>query len=76
MTIEFFKNRRGTWYFRLKAANGEIVANSEGYKNRADMMKTIGIIKHEAAFAPIVEAPQTKVKVKDKVLTGDSSLGN
>jgi hypothetical protein len=26
------------WYFHLKAANGEIIAASEGYNNRTDVV--------------------------------------
>ena len=29
--FEIFKGKNGAYYFRLKAANGEIIATSEGY---------------------------------------------
>ena len=31
---EVFRGRRGQWYFHLKAANGKIVCQSEGYNTR------------------------------------------
>lgn len=43
------------WYFRAKGANHEIVCASEGYKSERAARKTIGLIKREAANAPIVD---------------------
>ena len=38
MHIEVFRDRRGHWRWRLRAANGRIIAvPGEGYVNRADM---------------------------------------
>lgn len=33
-SVEVFKDSKGQWRFRLKAANGEIIAQSEGYTRR------------------------------------------
>lgn len=41
------------WYWHLKARNGEIVAQSEAYRNRADALKTIELIRTKAADAAI-----------------------
>ena len=43
MTVEIFGRRglRGRrWYFRIKAKNGEAIAQSEAYQNRADCVAT------------------------------------
>jgi uncharacterized protein YegP (UPF0339 family) len=33
--FEIFKDARGEYRFHLTAANGEIIASSEGYKSKA-----------------------------------------
>ena len=43
LVIEIFSRRtlRGKrWYFRIKATNGEIIAQSEGYHNKVDAIST------------------------------------
>lgn len=40
MNVEVFKGKNGEWYFRVKAANGEPIAHSEGYKNLRDAIDT------------------------------------
>jgi uncharacterized protein YegP (UPF0339 family) len=37
--VEIFEDGAGEWRWRLKAANGEITAQSEGYTNKADAMR-------------------------------------
>lgn len=39
--IEEFKGRDGQWYFHVRAANGRIVAQSEGYRTKAGMRRGI-----------------------------------
>jgi uncharacterized protein YegP (UPF0339 family) len=36
-----FPGKDGLWYFNLKAANGEIVSQSEGYATREGAVKGI-----------------------------------
>ena len=43
------------WYFNMQAANGEKVAQSEGYTSRQSALNTINLIRREAANAPINE---------------------
>lgn len=52
MKFHLFTNG-GLWYFNLKAANGEIVAQSEGVKNKQDALSTIDSIMLGAAVAEI-----------------------
>jgi uncharacterized protein YegP (UPF0339 family) len=48
-SIELFEGNDGAWFWRAKAANGEIVAQSEGYYSKSDA-------KHAAnATFPAVE---------------------
>lgn len=59
MKIELF-SRRGLkgrrWYFRVRATNGEPIAQSEGYHNRADAMSTIRLLRGGLAKAEVVDA--------------------
>lgn len=34
--IEIFKDKAKEWRFRVKGTNGEIIAQSEGYKRKVD----------------------------------------
>jgi len=38
--VELFRGQDRLWYFRRVAANNEVVADSEGYQNRADAVAT------------------------------------
>lgn len=42
-------------YFRIKARNGKIIAQSEGYANRADCLQTVHLIQAGARSATIVD---------------------
>lgn len=49
--IEIYEARRGLsrrkqWRWRIRAANGRIVANGgEGYNNRADLVRALEIVR-------------------------------
>lgn len=51
---EFFKGNRGKWYFHLKAANGKILCQSEGYSTKKGCLKGIAAIK-KCVNGPIIE---------------------
>jgi hypothetical protein len=55
MKWEVYKDKAGEYRWRLVAANGEIVAASEGYKNKKDAIETINIIKEFARKADVEE---------------------
>lgn len=40
MRVVLFRDRKNLWRFRLVAANGETVAQSESYVNKADAIET------------------------------------
>ncbi|MDT2006542.1 YegP family protein (plasmid) [Rhodococcus opacus] len=50
--FELFKDAGGKFRFHLKAANGEIIAASQGYTSKAAAQNGIASIKDNAASAP------------------------
>jgi uncharacterized protein YegP (UPF0339 family) len=57
MKIEIFARRAllggKQWYFRVKARNGETIAQSEGYRNRADCRQTAQLLREKLGTATI-----------------------
>lgn len=53
--FEVWVDKAGEYRFNLKAANGEIIATSEGYKSRDSCMNGIQSVKKNAPKAKIVE---------------------
>lgn len=53
--FEVYKDAKGEYRFRLKAANGEIIASGEGYKTKAACLNGIESVKKNAPAAEIVE---------------------
>ena len=45
MKYEYWKATSGLWYWRLKGANGEKIAQGEGYLRKADCMHVIKLVK-------------------------------
>ena len=43
--FEVYKDKKGETRFRYRAANGEVMFSSEGYKAKASAMKAIESIK-------------------------------
>lgn len=55
MKFEYFKDTRGEWRWRFKAANGEIVAvSSEGYTRKESCLHSIDLMK-QCGDAPVYE---------------------
>jgi len=52
--FEIYKDKKSEYRFRLKAGNGEIIADSEGYKTRQGCMKGIISVQKNAAKAKII----------------------
>ncbi len=52
--VEVFRSKDGQYCFHVKAGNGEIVASSEGYRNRADCVDAAGLV---ADGRPVVVLP-------------------
>jgi uncharacterized protein len=54
--FELYKDKKGEYRWRLKASNGQIIADSgEGYKNKDDCKDGLESVKHNAPTAQIVE---------------------
>ena len=58
--FEWYKDKAGKYRFRLKAANGEIIAVSESYSSKEACASGIESVKKNAAMAKIVEAKEKK----------------
>ena len=55
MRFELYRDAKGEWRWRLRARNGEIVAESgEGYVRREDCEHGIGLVR-QSAEASIVD---------------------
>ena len=52
--FEVYADKRGEFRFRLKAANGQIIATGEGYKAKASCLNGIASIVKNAPDAAIV----------------------
>ncbi len=53
--FELYQDKGGQFRFRLKAANGETIASSQGYASKASAKNGIESVKTNAADATIVE---------------------
>lgn len=53
--FEIYQSSNGEYRFRLKAANGEIIASSEGYSSKASAKNGIESVKTNAATAEVVD---------------------
>jgi len=56
--FEWYKDKAGKFRFRLKAANGEVIATSEAYETKQACTGGIESVKKNASLAKIVEAKQ------------------
>jgi uncharacterized protein YegP (UPF0339 family) len=53
--FEWYKDKKGKFRFRLKAANGEIIATSEAYSSKDGCASGIESVKKSAPIAKVVE---------------------
>ena len=58
--FEVYTDKSGETRFHLRARNGQIVAVSQAYKEKASAVKGIESIKKNAPDAPVVEAEPEK----------------
>ena len=49
--------RRQRWRWRIVATNGQVLAHSEAYSNRADAVAAIEIVRDNAYAAPTRSTP-------------------
>ncbi len=57
--FELFEDKAGKFRFHLKAANGEIVLESQGYKSKESAKNGISSIKTNAPDAETVDLSAT-----------------
>lgn len=55
MQFEIEKSGNSQYYVRLVASNGQILANTEQYTQKASALNAIRVIKEGAAGAPTVD---------------------
>jgi uncharacterized protein YegP (UPF0339 family) len=53
--FEMSKDKAGKYRFHLKAANGEIIAASQGYETKASAEKGIQAVEKAAADAEVID---------------------
>ena len=56
MQFELYKSKN-QWYWRLRAANGEIIAQGEGYNNKSDAQHVVGLVMDTNRQTPFYEVP-------------------
>jgi hypothetical protein len=56
--FEWYVDKAGKYRFRLKAANGEMIAVSEGYASKQSCVEGIESVRKNAPIAKIVEAKE------------------
>ncbi len=53
--FEIYKDKKGEFRFRLIAANGQIIATSQGYKTKKSCLNGIESVKKNAPNTEVVE---------------------
>jgi hypothetical protein len=56
--FEWYVDKAGKYRFKLKAANGEIIAVSEAYSSKESCVNGIESVKKNAPKAKVVEAKE------------------
>lgn len=52
--FEVYKDTKGDFRWRMKAGNGEVIADSnEGYKSKESCMHGVELVKRDASDAPV-----------------------
>lgn len=57
MKYEYWKSQNGNWYWHLKAANGEKIAQGEGYTSKAGVLHAIALVKGSSNAAEVNLTP-------------------
>lgn len=55
MRFELYRDGQGFWRWRLRAANGQIIASGEGYHNRSDAIHAVTLIMDTNRQTPFTE---------------------
>ena len=60
--FEIYLDKAGEFRFRLKAANGQIITSSEGYKQKSSCKTGIGSVRKSVEGAEIIEKTENEEK--------------
>ncbi|OSI25078.1 YegP family protein [Neisseria dumasiana] len=55
MYFEVYKDVKGEYRWRLKAANHEIIAQSEGYTTKQNCLHAVDLVKSTTPATPVKE---------------------
>jgi uncharacterized protein len=70
MRFEIYKSK-GEWRWRLKARNGEVIANGEGYKNKIDCRAIVAQIQSlNTRMASVEELVEEEPEEADEQIVG------
>jgi uncharacterized protein YegP (UPF0339 family) len=53
LKFEIYQGKNKQWYFRIKSSNGKIIAQSEGYAKKSNLIKTVNVIKDKVFSANV-----------------------
>jgi uncharacterized protein YegP (UPF0339 family) len=67
--FEIFTDRKKQYRFHLKASNGEVIAASQAYENKAACIKGIKAIQKNAPTAAIIDPEEAAKKAAKAVPT-------
>jgi len=62
--FEIYKDKANQFRFRLKAANGEIIASGESYPDKKSALKGVASVQKSSAAAVIVDTTVEKEAAK------------
>jgi uncharacterized protein YegP (UPF0339 family) len=65
--FQLYKDRKGDYRWRLRARNGEIIADSnEGYSSKASCKHGIDLVKQQAANAEVEDQTVSRAAQADR----------
>ena len=65
--FQIYKDRKGEYRWRLRARNGEIIADSnEGYSSKASCKHGIDLVKQQAANAEVEDQTESRAAQADR----------
>lgn len=53
--VVFYSDADNNWYFHIQASNGKVIAQSEGYKQRASAVKACESIRSHQTKIQVIE---------------------
>lgn len=66
LRFQYGKNKRGQWYWHIRAANGEIIAEGEGYKRVAKIHRLFELLKDGAGAMALIDLSPAGIRLPVK----------